>query len=190
MLQINIEKDIYFQNLKSVFDDMAKGYDTVANQFAFDCKGCTDSCCLTLFYHHTLIEYLYLKQGLSTLDNEVLKEVRIKSEAQIGALKRQEPKKPFRKMCPLNIDGLCILYDYRPMICRLHGVYHELRKPGGPPLKGPGCDLFMDLSESKDYNPLDRTPFYIQLASLEKQLREETGMNQRIKMTIAEIILD
>lgn len=190
MLQVNIEKDIYFQKIRSIFGDMANGYDKVATQFGFDCKGCTDSCCLTLFYHHTFIEYLYLKHGLSTLDSEILKKVQIKAESQIDALKKHDSQKTFRKMCPLNVDGLCILYEYRPMICRLHGVYHELRKPGGSPVKGPGCEIFMDLSSSKEYFPLDRTPYYIQLASLEKQLREETGMNQRIKMTIAEIILD
>ncbi|MCP3922564.1 MAG: hypothetical protein GY714_08270 [Desulfobacterales bacterium] len=190
MIQTDLNTELYFENLKSVFDSMAKGYDIIAGHYGFDCKGCTDSCCLTLFYHHTLLECLYLKEGLKTLDQDLLKEVKIKSESQIMALKNHNSKEPFRKMCPLNFDGLCVLYEYRPMICRLHGVCHELRKPGQEPLRGPGCEQFTELSNEKKYLPLDRTPFYIELANLERGLREEAAINQRIKMTIAEIILD
>jgi Fe-S-cluster containining protein len=91
----------------------------------------------------------------------------------------------------LNHNGWCLVYTHRPMICRLHGIPHELYRPDGEILKSPGCDAFFDQCRQRgknDYIPFDRTPFYRQMAMLEKELRLETGYHEKIKLTIAQML--
>ena len=97
--------------------------------------------------------------------------------------------KTVRVMCPLNENSACLIYDYRPMICRLHGIPHELRKPGQKPVYGPGCDLFAERCGKSPYIPFDRTPFYQEMAGLEQVFRQALGRNDKIKMTIAKMLL-
>ena len=54
--------------LKQIYADMDRAYHRAAGQYGFACDGCPDSCCRSLFYHHTIIEYGYLVEGLKTLD--------------------------------------------------------------------------------------------------------------------------
>ncbi|MGD8303564.1 MAG: hypothetical protein PVI55_14210, partial [Desulfobacterales bacterium] len=94
-----------------------------------------------------------------------------------------------RLMCPLNVDTRCILYPYRPMICRLHGIPHELKKPGKQGILGPGCDTFDKRCGHKPYIPFDRTPVYRDMAKLEQEIRQATRVQDKIKMTVSEMIL-
>ena len=57
--------------METLFGEMNRAYETVAGQYGFQCNGCADNCCLTRFYHHTLLEYLYLMEGLRTLESGV-----------------------------------------------------------------------------------------------------------------------
>jgi hypothetical protein len=91
-------------------------------------------------------------------------------------------------MCPVNRDGLCTLYDYRPMICRLHGLPHMLLQPGGKAICGPGCGQFDRQCSHKSCSPLDRTPLYLSMARLERELRQAAGVSGKIKMTVAQMI--
>jgi hypothetical protein len=78
------------------------------------------------------------------------------------------------------------------MICRLHGIPHELHGPGGRVIRNPGCDEFFDQcreSGRTDYIQFDRTPFYRQMAMLEKELRQKTGYVDKIKLTIAQMLV-
>jgi hypothetical protein len=93
-------------------------------------------------------------------------------------------------MCPLNDEQRCILYAYRPMICRLHGIPHQLRRPDGQRQVGPGCGDFDRQCANSDPKLLDRTPLYIDLAALEKQLRRQLRFEGRIKMTIAQMMIE
>jgi Fe-S-cluster containining protein len=145
---------------------------------------------MSRFYHHTLLEYLYLKSGLAQLTPRALAKVTAKSESALKQMAAMEQgDEPVRVMCPLNEDGRCILYAHRPMICRLHGVSHALRRPDGKIQAGPGCDDFYAQCGQTTGSHLDRTPLYTAMAKLERQLRTELGFNEKIKMTIAEIIL-
>ena len=175
-----------------LFEQMDRDYDAAAKKSGFICNGCRDNCCLTRFYHHTLVEYLYIKSGLDQLEPQALVKVKERAEAAVEQMSGMPPKgrEPVRVMCPLNIAGRCILYDYRPMICRLHGISHTLRRPDGQLQTGPGCDDFYTQCGASNQTQLDRTPLYVAMANLERQLREELGFNQKIKMTIAEIIID
>ena len=96
---------------------------------------------------------------------------------------------PVRLWCPLNDDGLCTLYHFRPMICRLHGIPHELQKPGQSPVYGPGCETFDRRCGHKGYLKFDRTPFYRQVAMLEQEVKRAMGFDGKIRMSVAEMIL-
>ena len=96
---------------------------------------------------------------------------------------------PVRLMCPLNFDGHCTLYAYRPMICRLHGISHELRRPGQTVIRGSGCGMFDLRCSTQRYRKFDRTPFYFSMAKAEGEFKQAIGLSDRIKMTIAEMII-
>lgn len=180
----------FFDQLADVFGRMDEAYDHVARQYGFQCRGCEDNCCYSRFYHHTLLEYAYLHQGLDSLD-DVRRTKIIERARQVSAINRRDDErgKAQKVMCPLNEDGLCQLYTFRPMVCRLHGMAHELCKPGQAKVKSPGCDLFTAQTRDMGYIPFDRTPLYVALAQLERDFRLMTGITDRLKHTIAEMLL-
>jgi hypothetical protein len=55
-------------------------------------------------------------------------------------------------------------------------------------LKASGCVMFTRTCHVKKYYTFDRTPFYAEMAALEKALRQSTGGVHKIKMTVAEMI--
>jgi hypothetical protein len=178
-----------------LFAGMDNAYEAVAVRLGFNCLGCEDNCCRSLFFHHTLIEYFWLQSGFALLPDAQQDQIRSRSARvmvhQAGS-EGQETDEGRRPMCPLNIDDRCSLYAHRPMICRLHGIPHELHRPGGRTQTGPGCDALYRLGSAKnpDEVRLDRTPWYTALAQLERQLRDRSGYGARIKMTIAQMILE
>ncbi len=186
----NFDYRSYLDRLRSIFAGMDDAYAGVAEHYGFNCTGCEDNCGLTRSYHHTLLEYLYIKEGLDLLDAEArelaIERARrvVRETAEVDA----RGKTP-RIMCPLNEEGLCILYERRPMICRLHGVSHELRRPGQAAIRAPGCDAFTDQTRDKAYTRFDRTPFYKEMAMLEREIRRAAGVMDKLKMTVAEIIV-
>lgn len=169
---------------------MDQKYQEAAKYYGFNCKGCEDNCCLTRFYHYTLIEYLYIKEGFHCLENKKQVEVKQRSLAVCRKTDEADEKgKPVQQMCPVNFGSLCVLYPYRPMICRLHGIPHELRRPDQGILNSPGCGTFALKCYGKKHFKFDRTPFYMQMAALEKEMKQAVGMTQKIKMTVAQIIV-
>jgi Fe-S-cluster containining protein len=164
-------------------------YAQTAEHFGFECRGCRDNCCETEFHHHTLAEYLYLRNGLSQLPEAVQDEIRRRAHRvrQQMSSARDQGLKP-RIMCPLNHGQRCLLYPHRPMICRLHGVPHQLKRPDGKIQIGPGCAEFHHGSGMPREVLLDRTPLYQALSQLEQQLRQAAGFHRKIKLTVAEIL--
>lgn len=180
----------FLDRLQDIFADMDAGYTLAADHYQFGCDGCTDNCCLTRFYHHTNLEYFYLRRGFEKLDRR--RRHKLLSEAEKVCREAAEADKkqlPVRQMCPLNHDSVCVLYPYRPMICRLHGIPHELRNPGRQVVCGPGCSTFDERCSDKPYIRFDRTAFYIKLAGLENEFKQTAGLAGRIKMTVAEMIV-
>lgn len=145
--------------LQALYARMDRAYQAAARCYGFDCQGCDESCCRTRFDHHTLLEYLYLREGLARLAPEVQ-----------AAARR--------------------LYAFRPMICRLHGIPHELRPPGRPVSYGPGCPLFSERHARQAYVAFDRSPLYARMARLEQEIRRSLGFGARLKMTVAEMLAD
>jgi hypothetical protein len=74
------------------------------------------------------------------------------------------------------------------MICRLHGISHELHRNDGTVLRGEGCRQFDDHARGKTYFRYDRTPFYRRMVLLEKEVRLAMGITGKLKMTIAEML--
>lgn len=180
----------FLDMLKVIYEAMDRKYKEAADYYGFHCQGCHDNCCLTRFYHYTFLEYLYILKGYSTLGPD--RQIETKNRALEVCRKTDEADErgmAVRFMCPLNFDGLCILYDYRPMICRLHGIPHELQMAGQNVIHSPGCDAFAEQNIEKSYFKFDRTPFYIKMAELENELKKAANIKQKIKMTVAEMLM-
>ncbi len=178
----------HFQQLSDVFQAMDKAWDEIAAQYQFQCNGCKDNCCQSLFFHHTHVERAYLIHGFGRLDPAEKKEILDKAHAYCDATFDSETEAASKKIpCPLLLEGRCRLYQHRPMICRMHGLPHELHKPGFPVIKGPGCDAGQ--FDEKDYIPFDRTPFYREMAGVEMGFRTAFGKSGKVRETIAQILV-
>jgi Fe-S-cluster containining protein len=181
---------VFLDRLKVIYAAMDQKYQEAADYYGFHCEGCKDNCCLTRFYHHTLLEYFYILEGYSALEYDRQVEIRNRAlEVCRKTAEADEKGMTMRLMCPLNFDGLCILYGYRPMICRLHGIPHELQRAGQNVIHSPGCDVFTEQNREKSYFRFDRTPFYIKMAELENELKHAAAINQKLKMTVAEMLI-
>lgn len=180
----------WFDRIAAVYARMDASYDAVAAHAGFTCSGCEDNCCRTRFRHHTLIEYAYLRQGLEGLAAGDRRRADADARRYQEALREAESQgASFRQWCPLNRDGRCILYAYRPMICRLHGLPHILHHPVRGLIRGTGCHVFEQAQRRVAPRPLDRSGIYQTLAGLEQTVRKATGFGAPVGMTIAEMIL-
>lgn len=183
----------YFTPLVRLYHEIDNAWNQVARKYGFQCNGCEDNCCLSLFFHHTHAEASFLQFGFQALP--------FQDREHIFSLSRDYCRRTFSKTaenhyppaskkipCPLLNMDRCRLYEFRPMICRMHGLPHELHKPGFDVIKGLGCDAgkFND----RTYIPFDRTPFYKQMAGIEMNFRQLTGKTGKIKKTIAQILSD
>ena len=181
----------FLERLSEIYLSMDMKYQEAVEFYGFDCRGCDESCCLTLFYHHTFLEYLYIMKGFDTLQKGIRTEVEKQASYVLSTVKEAEKSdRPPRIMCPFNFDGLCIIYSFRPMICRLHGIPHEFKMPGKSVIYGPGCRVFDEQCDHKGYFKFDRTSFYIKMAGLENEFKQASGITGKFKMTIAEMILE
>ncbi len=178
------------EQMRSLYGEMDRAYRAAAAGAGFVCRGCPDNCCESHFYHHTYAEYGYLLGGFSGLPAAVRLLARRRAAAYLkDASAALQSGMAVKSMCPLNDDGRCVLYVHRPMICRLHGIPHELTLPGQPKRTGPGCKAFYSQCGRGGHRPLERTPHYRNLAELEIRLKRGLGLNRKIKLTIAEMLL-
>lgn len=176
----------YAEKLKTIYGSIDRAYAEAAGFYHFNCQDCPDNCCSTYFFHYTISEYFCLLQGFWALEEDMKREIRDR------ATKMCDPRKRGTYLCPLNLRGRCLLYPYRTMICRLHGLPFEVQRPDGQREAGPGCGQFEQERTLKGlpYRKIDRTPFYTDLANLEREIRIEVAYFQRFKKTIAEMIRD
>lgn len=168
---------------------MDQRYQQLADYYDFNCTGCEDNCCSSRFYHYTLLEYLCVMEGYIDLKQKKREDVK-RNALEVCQQSEQADDRglPVKLMCPLNYSGLCLIYEYRPMICRLHGISYELHIPGRDIVYGSGCEDFTRQSRGKQPFNLDRTPIYIEMAELERDLREHLGVTRKINMTLAQMI--
>lgn len=178
------------RKLETVYTGMDRSYERAAGHYGFSCKPCADNCCLTRFYHHTTIEYAYLLHGFLALFRDVQLLCLGRAEAYNLEMERiSSDGGNFLHMCPVNDQGLCLIYEYRPMICRLHGIPHELNPPGRGKLFGAGCMEFEKTCGTVASFCFDRTSFYTEMAELEQQFRKQTNIQKKFKMTVAGMLL-
>lgn len=180
----------FLDEFKAITRRMDRAYDQAAEANGFVCNGCLDNCCETRFYHHTYIEYYLLAEGMLSLASPMRAEIVARAAEVCKEADAVEARSaPYRIMCPLNFEGMCRLYAFRPMICRMHGISHVLSRPDGVRIKGPGCRLFEKSCGAEPKVYFDRTPFYRQTAELEKKLRTAFSLHNKLKLTIARMVL-
>jgi len=171
----------FLDRIARLYADMDDMYRRVSDQYGFHCQGCKDNCCRSTFYHHTVLESLYLMKGFEQMDKD--RQAVVVKRAQVVSLYPRAGH-----FCPLCQEERCLLYTYRPMICRLHGIAHEVRRPDGAVSYGPGCEQFEAVTQGQSYVVFDRTEFYWALSRLEKEARECLGVTKRIKMTVSQMV--
>ena len=185
-----------FGALADLYRRMESAYAATAKAAGLDCKGCEHNCCTSYFQHHTYVEWIYLHKGLGALPAERRSTYIGRAEAYVAEARASVAVGCAPAiMCPLNDDGLCGLYTHRMMICRLHGTRNTLSSPNGTQRTFPGCARFTALpvvleGPEESIPTLDRTPFYRELAGLEKALFTRIGRPlPRVDLTLAEMIV-
>ncbi len=181
----------FIEKIRDLCASMDEAYARAAKRAGFECRGCSESCCEERFYHYTLAEHFFLLDGLRTIDGQTAAKMLDKARKTVRLHRLQDLQGAGgRAMCPLCFGGLCAVYSSRPMICRLHGIPHIVRKQGIVQT-GPGCHRFAEEAVEKLTGPeLDRTGFYSGMAAIEIELRRLTGFGGRYKKTVAEMVVD
>lgn len=99
------------------------------------CKAGCDLCCKNSYYPTSQLEYEYVKLGLSKNFTSKEREQISQSVLEIFIERKLFAKAnpnllDFSYKCPLLVDGKCGIYDYRPLLCRAHGlIYHDIDNP-------------------------------------------------------------
>ena len=180
------------EQLADLYVRMEVAYDGVAQSYGLSCKGCSDNCCDSYFEHHTYLEWAYLMKGLDTLPDDTRKAVEERAYVYVVESERLLARKERPVlMCPLNENGLCILYSYRLMICRMHGVPSYFMRPDGKEIRFAGCFRCQELIGDKEpKETVDRTELYRELAQLETDL---IGYGRhylpKVEITLAKMIV-
>jgi hypothetical protein len=184
------------QRMGRIFQEMETEYNRVAALLDFSCEGCSDNCCDSYFLHHTYAEWGYLWLGFRRLQEDAQQEIHRRAEVyqrdcEIALARDERPQ----VMCPLNQNGRCILYPYRLMVCRTHGIPATMIRPDGRRLNFPGCFRCQELVEGRyqektEVPQMERTPLLRQFAMLENDLMEgRRHMYPKIRLTIAQMLL-
>jgi hypothetical protein len=185
------------RELTDIYATMELQYDGIASKISLSCSDCPDNCCDSYFLHYTYSEWAYIWEGIRALDNETLEIIldrskRYVEESQKILQRRERPK----LLCPLNDEGLCILYSHRLMICRLHGIPASMTRPDGQALKFPGCFRCQEIIQ-KNYQKetdvpfMNRTELLGRIAALESELLGgKRHLFPKVRRSIAEMIAD
>lgn len=182
-----------FARLEDLYAVMGEAYSQCASDANLHCDGCQENCCQTYFQHHTYIEWSYLWKGMLQLPEAkraIYLERAQRNVESCNAI-RTSGGVP-REMCPLNDDGLCGLYRYRLMICRLHGTRNILHLPNGKTQIFRGCYRFDENTKQLKQNipTINRTPLYQELAQLElAYLGSKARTLPRVNLTLSEMLV-
>lgn len=183
-----------FSRLGSLYERMGNIYSQTSAEAGLTCEGCQKNCCVSYFQHRTYIEWDYLWKGLYNLPDDKRMEYISRAESvvrQSDAMLAQGLRPQL--MCPLNDEGKCGLYEYRLMICRMHGTRNTLTLPDNSIKTFPGCYRFQELME--DHNEeniptIDRTELYKELFSLEVEFVGKAKLQTlpRVNLTLSQMI--
>ena len=96
-----------------IFDKKISQYFDRYSKYICCKKGCS-SCCECGEYQITELELKYLMQGFLSLDDETKKLVQTNfKNMQKGGV------------CPFLVNKECSVYDFRPIVCRVHGLAYQ-----------------------------------------------------------------
>ena len=129
-----------FKKLELLYIKMDKAFDKAASHYGFRCNGCEDNCCKSFFYHHTFIEKDFLLSKANDFTHDKKLSLKKNAGLYLNSVSHENKDSNNRPLCPLNKNNLCILYNQRPMICRLHGIPHHLNISGKEIKQTPGCN--------------------------------------------------
>ncbi len=179
------------EKLEGLYAQMDAEYGRLSRLYGLSCEGCDDNCCTQRFNHHTFAEYLFLLEGLKAADPELRDAILIRARVVVESYAHElQAGEIFKLMCPVNFNGSCALYKWRPMICRLHGLPHYFIMPDGARKAGGGCHRINAVEKATPHQGMDRTPFYTALAQIEKDVRERLGYRERFRKTTAQMLMD
>lgn len=86
------------------------------------CGKNTNSCCLTPF-HVLFIEAVYVNHQIGrTLTSQDRMEVLTEAARLTSHMKKHEAEQTTPYLCPLNRNGGCAIYNYRPIACRVYDL--------------------------------------------------------------------
>ncbi|MEW6348175.1 MAG: hypothetical protein AB1646_03880 [Thermodesulfobacteriota bacterium] len=176
--------------LRELYRRMDELYTSMAGEMGFSCLGCDGAACCTVdLVLHTLVERLYLKRGFNTLDSDSQERIKLRAAAMVREKDRDSRGESYRNLvCVLNEAGLCVLYQFRPMICRLAGISHSFLRPDGREIQGDGCVVFQrDVHPAHPSAHLDRTPLYVEMASIEAMALESLRRSRQRPCTVSEL---
>jgi hypothetical protein len=165
-------------------------YQEAADRVGFSCRGCDGvACCTVDLILHTYAEMFYLRRGFKTLDNARQQEILERARAMTRAKKEDPYGDSYRNaVCALNFDGMCGLYEFRPMICRLAGIPHAISRPDGTFVESGGCVRYeREIRPAFPRLSIDRTGFYRKMAAIEIDVVREFGC-RTVARTVAETL--
>ncbi|RLB77399.1 MAG: hypothetical protein DRH15_11345, partial [Deltaproteobacteria bacterium] len=139
-----MKADSIFRNYELLADRAEEAFRKIAEAYPKEvkCKLHCDDCCHAVFGLF-LIEAAYLKYHFDRLDPQVIRQALVRCNDAERALRRLEVKlqrygddpemqsyvfASERVRCPLlSEDRQCIVYDHRPITCRVYGIPTKVR---------------------------------------------------------------
>jgi hypothetical protein len=183
------------RELEEIYGKLQQEYGRVARSLEFSCDGCPDNCCDSYFLHHTYAEWAYLWMGVNQLPRARQQELIDRAQSYLEECERalNEDLRP-QVLCPLNENGLCVLYKHRLLVCRTHGVPAAMTRPDGRTMRFPGCFRCQEIVESRDEQEqlpyVERTQLLRKLAFLENELlQNRRHLLPKVRLTIAEMLV-
>lgn len=154
--------------------------------------GCTD-CCHHPF-HVTKIEAAHISEGVQRLDPRTREVLEARSREYLEAHQKLvadhgEPPPGTRLACPALDQGVCVIYEFRPLMCHKFGMpIYNPEKPG----QIFACELnFKDGEEIDDSKLIQiQTGIHQSWKELQFDYYHDGGYRNQEALTVAHAILD
>jgi hypothetical protein len=168
--------------LKALYSRADLGYEAHMREHGLSCGSCFEApCCRVDLRLHTYLEKYYLLQGFGSLEAGV-------RDGVVALCVRGASAEGENEFCVMRGPGVCLIYPWRPLICRLAGPAHSFQGPRGGSVRGDGCPQLLR-DPGRDTPPrMDRTPYYRDMSLLELNLVNEFGARSTA-VTIAGTVL-
>ena len=103
-------------------------------QFIACYAGC-GICCKSSYYAASKLEYDYVREGFNKLNDSQKEAIQQKAlellKERREFLKTNSDVFAFAYSCPFLVNNSCIIYEYRPLLCRAYGLmYKDVEKEG------------------------------------------------------------